>query len=295
MPIPWNMVYVPTGFATINGISDQPMPAFLMEYTEVTNGQYKEYLQHLQDESLLQVLGNAYPDTTLINRQIWISKKYPYFEHEMFNSMPVVGLSLAQMEGYARWKTGQLRLRYPGWKMGCRLPSRDEWMYAARADKAAGTRYTFGNHFANSKGCYLMWHFTMEDRRLIYGDSALAKEELDLTGHDFANEWYIFNVKSKGQTKIREKSLMKSMPLAGMPVFTWSYFPNDYGLYNMSGNVAELVYADAKTVDAVGGSFRLASRFGAIDLSSPYPFDAAQPQVDIGFRLVCDYEPPQVR
>ena len=60
-----------------------------------------------------------------------------------------------------------------------------------------------------------------------------------------------------------------------------SFHPNDYGRYNMSGNVAEMVVADADVISK-GGSFNS----GGHDLRIMSRGEVRGPSSDLGFRVV---------
>lgn len=68
-----------------------------------------------------------------------------------------------------------------------------------------------------------------------------------------------------------------------------SYAPNDFGLYCMSGNVAEMVnYQENNQPGTAGGSFL--STLSDIQLNSPDKFmGIVNPNVNIGFRVVISY------
>ena len=66
-----------------------------------------------------------------------------------------------------------------------------------------------------------------------------------------------------------------------------SYFPNDFGLYNMSGNVAEMVYDDIKTKSAgtAGGGWM--NNEEEIKILGPDPYaGVTNAHPGIGFRVV---------
>ena len=63
------------------------------------------------------------------------------------------------------------------------------------------------------------------------------------------------------------------------PLLAKSLYPNPYGLYNMSGNMAEMVYERGV---AYGGSYRDPGYDIRIDSEKPY--DAPSPL--IGFRVI---------
>jgi formylglycine-generating enzyme required for sulfatase activity len=61
-----------------------------------------------------------------------------------------------------------------------------------------------------------------------------------------------------------------------------SYYPNDYGLYNMSGNAAEMLAEEGKTM---GGSWMDPAYFMQIGVVK----ERTLPHPSTGFRLIMEY------
>jgi len=61
-----------------------------------------------------------------------------------------------------------------------------------------------------------------------------------------------------------------------------AYFPNDYGLYNMAGNAAEMVAEDDRTI---GGSWLDPAHLMRIGIVQ----ERKLPHPSTGFRLVMEY------
>jgi hypothetical protein len=123
-PQPPSVVYVPSG--TYNdGTQDHEIEGLWMNHTEVTNLDYHEYLDDLLFEnSDSQLYKEAYPDTSLIGNELWISKHFNYFEDPLFYYYPVVGLTVDQVEAYAKWFTNLIKSWYPNSNYTFRLPVR---------------------------------------------------------------------------------------------------------------------------------------------------------------------------
>ena len=281
--------YIPEGTFKMDD-SVYTVKSFELQAMEVSNEEYWRFLESLRLQERAKEYADAFPDTTLLQKQMWICRHLNYFTHPMFRTSPVVGINRAQVQMYINWLNEQedagirSQPRY-------RLPSDIEWKYAALAGNEENI---YGNNsginYRNSKGCELMHFFNLDSRMAIYGDSAGFKDVLyNLTNSPYYElEWDKILSNTKNLKKIGIKHYGSALPLIGMPVPTYSYFPNDYGLYNMSGNVAELVKQDGKHI-VVGGSFRTDATYCEILSKNTHPALANAKSSDVGFRVVRQY------
>jgi formylglycine-generating enzyme required for sulfatase activity len=154
-----------------------------------------------------------------------------------------------------------MRKKYPKQNFNdFRLPTKSEWVYAAKADHK-NAPYPWGNaSLTNSKGDY------MANYKLI-GDENIRRDE--------------------------NNNLVVVQPLVNYKMYNTnytltvcSYFPNKFGLYNMSGNVAEMV-ADEDV--AMGGSWN--DPGFDIQVTSEKPFKLPNPTV--GFRVISSFVQPK--
>jgi len=133
-----------------------------------------------------------------------------------------------------------------------RIPVRAEWVMAASIEGKQGPYTWTGQYTRNSAGCFLAnYSLTPEEN---------AKQDSVATQTNKANDL--------------------TAPVE-------SYYPNDFGLYNMCGNVAEMVYNDVETKAAgtAGGGWRNSKEEIKILGPDPYPgITTANP--GIGFRVV---------
>lgn len=220
MTLPYGMVPIPAGTFHM-GQADEDVPAtminfnkqitigpFFMDDTEITNNEYRQFIDDIMEDSL-SVLGeqfifdNLYPDTTAWTRDFTYHMGDPmmeyYYQHPAFDDYPVVGVDWEAAKYFSRWRTNYLndyRISVGQVPMPrFRLPSEAEWEYAARGGRDLAKYPWGGPYIRNSKGCMLA---NFKPGRGNYYDDGFAY----------------------------------TAPVA-------SYFANDYGLYDMAGNVSE--------------------------------------------------------
>jgi formylglycine-generating enzyme len=248
------------------------VPSFYMDETEVSNQAYREFTHwtsrvYPNDREKLKAIT---PDSSVWRSELAYNEPYVqnYFRHPAYSEYPVVGVTWEQAEAYCKWRTDRVNEQilvdknilthdpsqtgqnvyttktyltglYEGtagedqienndgttrrlqWEDGIllpeyRLPTEAEWEYAA-----------YGL-IGNTDGELLT------DRKIYPWNGAYLRED---------------SKKDKGKMKanfVRGRGDMMGMAGAlndnadiSAPVF--SYSPNDYGLYCMSGNVNEWV------------------------------------------------------
>lgn len=145
----------------------------------------------------------VYPDTLVWKSDYSYMNNDPmveaYFNHPSFDGYPVVGVTWEQANAFCHWRTELFKTvaaaRKQPDRLKYRLPTDQEFEYAARGGKTQ-TKYPWGGpYIKNTKGC-LQANF--KPGRGNYIDDG-----------------------------------------GGYTVDAKAYLPNDYGLYNMAGNVAE--------------------------------------------------------
>ncbi|NCX94977.1 MAG: gliding motility-associated lipoprotein [Chitinophagia bacterium] len=105
----------------------------------------------------------CYPDTTCWVKQYDYSYNEPvsrqYFWFQGFNTYPVVGVNYAQCGAFCDWRTHLWKSERDKQRLytesNFRLPSEEEWEWAARGGRNEAPYPWGGPYIINKKGCYL--------------------------------------------------------------------------------------------------------------------------------------------
>ncbi len=258
-----------------------------IDVTEVTNENYREYTLWLNRNSNIKVYKKALPDTLVWRSKLAYNEPYVeyYFRHPTYNNHPVVGVSPKQLVDYCNWRSerakehfllikGELTendiinldkreyvdslIKLNDKHLKYRLPTKKEWEFAAKANTLNAIFPWEGTSFLDTKAKPKANCFTS------YGKSFY-------TAYSLQDDFFLRS--------------------------TDSYYPNDFGLYCMGGNVAEMVYKknpveinnDTQLEDVIilkGGSWMHASFHAMINIQDNYEGINSS----TGFRCVCEYK-----
>jgi len=245
--------------------------SFFMDETEVRNVDYREYLNWLSRVFVKypQVFQKALPDTLSWRRRLAYNEPYVeyYFRHPAYHNYPVVGVSWLQATDYCAWRTDRVNEKllidagilemYPGQENEDNFNT-DAYL---AGQYESGVRQNLPTLDGGER------HATMEDGILLpkYRLPQEAEWEyaaLGLIGNSTGSPERIYNRKifpwnghyvrndtkqNRGQFRGNfQRGRGDMMGVAGalndnasIPAPVDSYWPNDYGLYCMAGNVNE--------------------------------------------------------
>lgn len=241
-------VPIPMGTFKYNG-EMVSLNGFYMQSAEVTNMEYRTFLFDLVIHESKEEFLKAKPD-----QQQWV-KEYNkdffkpladnYFSGSAYNDCPVVNISREGAEMYCKWLSNEANkiLKEKGKPLmnDVRIPVDIEWTYAASSGKS-DLMYPWEKNVLRSKnnsGCF-------------YANFCLKKYTGSLDSITIScNPQAHLNAYTTGGLMLGEGTF---------PVLVYAYNPNTYGLYCVSGNVAEMVYVSenkkpTRNVGTKGGSW----------------------------------------
>lgn len=237
--------------------------SFYMDETEVTNYDYRTYLSWLSTvyPATGKVLA-ATPDTLVWRAALAYNEPYVnnYLRHPSYSNYPVVGVSWRQATEYCKWRTDRVN-EYLLIKNG--YISLDSAQQNSNVFTTEG--YLYGNYQAvpgeNDKkirwenGLFLPEYRLPFEAEWEYAALGLIGEaDGELLTERRMYPWsgqYIREEDKMGRGKMKANFTRGRGDLMGMAGAlndaaditndVFSYEPNDYGIYNMAGNVNEWV------------------------------------------------------
>lgn len=244
--------YIPSGEFEHNGKMTS-VQSFVIQTTEVSNLEYRTFLFDLLMQNRKEEFLRAKPDQkqwSLIvgpENSTMDPLEEMYFSHPAYNNYPVVNISREGAEMYCKWVLDELR-----------------------------------NYISNEKNQQFNRIRIPSKVEWIYAASA--------GGLDFPYPWtgqflrnsegcYLANFKPSVNGFLEDGGLFT--------VAVNSYHPNRLGIYNLSGNVAEMVYNDihSKSAGTAGGGWMNSAE--ELKILGPDPYAGiTSPHPCIGFRVV---------
>ena len=294
-----------------------------LDKTEVANLDYLEFLFYISKDSSIEDCLKYIPhagatgdmDNLMDPKGVRWSASYRYIElgiptlhglysiylqYPGFRYYPVVGISHSQAQAFCRWKSEaytQLHRSDTLWvgqgnrrrgytlKYEFRLPTEEEWELAASFSLPPTQQFVHDNRQRR------------KDRYKVIQDSMVVRllEEQEIP---FTEDTYLFSppaqVKggawlSNGEyLDIENSPYQPPFEQEGIPTNVYSHPPSDMGVFQLYGNVAEMI---ARPGMAKGGSYLHSAK----DLSPTFQLPYSQPTHWLGFRTVCEVHLTPVR
>ncbi len=250
--------FVPAG-AFKMGDSMVSVQSFSMLKYEVTNAQYLAFIYDLILQNNKEAFYKAKPDQNLWNTYFKGSMEpyvSYYFSHPAYADYPVVNVSPEGAALFCQWINEEYQKMYPktaNLMTPVRLPLYAEWMMAASCG-GQYTKYPWPGETLKNEDGLVQANFVRTDLPTV-------------SAAESSNYFITAPVKS--------------------------YWPNEFGIYNLAGNVAEMVHEKPIAIGSVGldvmrtvgGSFEKAAAFLELHAADPYA-GKIKACPAIGFRIV---------
>lgn len=249
-----------------------------MDKTEISNINYREYLYWLKtihgNESENYAL--ALPDTTVWKTEKGYNNPYvqAYFRHPAYNDYPVIGISYEQAIAYAKWRSDRVFEQV--------LLQKEIIDYNAIQN--------LDNYFSIEKYYKGEIAGVQPDYTIPFPQYRLpTKAEWEMTAKGLTGDTYGVNDENRTVKRAQKKGYKLFNVDYGkeqkyhITASTKSFIENDFGIYNMIGNVGEMV---AEQGVAKGGSWEHSLAESQISNDLSYE----KPARWLGFRNVCEYQ-----
>ena len=230
-----------------------PVDSFYISSTEISNLQYKEFLNDLLKNNEIEKYKIAIVDTQEWRTNYTYNEPYVtyYFQHPAYQNYPCVNISYEGAKLYCEWFTKKINQDQSEYVIEAKLPSAIQWEYAASGGLKLANYSWGGPNTQNNLGYKLCNFKSISEECIHYNDTTKKLE--------------IVCISSGGSIDLTA------------PVI--SFYKNNYGLYNMCGNVAEMI--DNKGI-ARGGSYNSPG----YDVQVTSEMKYTNPSPFVGFRPV---------
>jgi formylglycine-generating enzyme required for sulfatase activity len=238
---------------------------FMISTMEVSNAEYLAFVADVKAQGDQELLSRVLPDTSQWLQASAFNEPFKehYFRHPAYADHPVVNVGREGVLAYCQWLQEKLNKEAgKGAPYEVRLPMRNEWRHAANGGLQHAVYAWGGPNLRNAKGCALA-NFRQVGGENVRRDPATGRAEV-------VDKPLTYNYVGVAG------ALADNMDVT-TPVH--AYAPNAFGLYNMNGNVAEML---AEPGQAAGGSWR--SPGYDVRNESVMAFNGPSPEV--GFRVV---------
>jgi sulfatase modifying factor 1 len=210
-----NFSYVPSGQGVIANDTFS-VQGFYISKTEVTNEEYQLFLQDLKANNKMKEYKICLPDSSEWGKlSMGGSSAYKdyYFSHPAYKKFPVVNVSFEAANLYCKWFTEKINLGSKSKYNDFRLPTKEEFIRACRGDKHVQMYAWEGNSVRNKDSMIMCNHLHISKEKV----AGSLTDDVDIIAP------------SK------------------------SYWPNQFGIYNLNGNVAEMT---SLNMISMGGSWK---------------------------------------
>jgi len=260
LKIPEEFTMIPGGNVSLPGKNDSDsmiritLPGFYMSKYEVTNVQYRQFFTEASvgmsnaDKSIIACDTVGWRQLSTYNEPF---VKY-YYSHGAYNNYPVVNISYEGAIKYCEWLQQKIQRDNPEFDIEVKLPTKKQWIWAAMGGHSQAM-FPWGNYYLRNRKGEPLCNFKRVNDQAIYRNRKTGKPEVADSINYSSIGYFTASVKS--------------------------YYPNDFGLYNMCGNAAEIIQERGI---CMGGSWN--DYGGDVQIRSEANYDKSSPTV--GFRPI---------
>lgn len=265
--LPEEYVLIPGGSLPVNttvlgnynkdSIKNSLLTSFYMSKFEVSNKLYRQFYYEISGCVTEDVLTKIRCDSNGWAQAVQYCEPLVknYFNHPAYYNYPVVNISYEGALHYCSWLQQKIQKENPDYIIEVKLPEKQQWIYAAQGGRSQAM-YPWGNYYLQNNRGEFLCNFTHLGDLAITRNRQTGNPEIHIPPDGITNRKYL-----TAEVK--------------------SYFPNNFKLYNMCGNVAEMI---SEKGIALGGSWN--DYGGDVYIRSETKFARFAPTV--GFRPVIE-------
>jgi formylglycine-generating enzyme required for sulfatase activity len=229
--LPAEFVFIQGGLTRLSAHEDSSEkvrvdPFYISRY-EVSNAAYRQFYNEVAASLSSGEKDAIACDTTAWTRAFSYGGQMEknYFNSKDYDHYPVVNISYEGAVRYCSWLQQKIQFASPGFIIEVKLPSRAQWIWAAMGNRREAM-FPWANYYLRNR-----------------------KGEA-LCNYKQVNDNAVYRNRQTGKAEVAEAIGFTPTSLFTTPVK--SFTPNDYGLYNMCGNAAEMI---TEKGICVGGSW----------------------------------------
>jgi formylglycine-generating enzyme required for sulfatase activity len=228
-PFKSDFKFIPSGLVKLDNDTLSVQSFYILDH-EVTNSEYQAFLKDSKEGNTLTeskiIEGNC---SSEFPNQMDNYSKY-YYTHPAYAQYPVVNVTFSGALNYCEWLETKINTALNGkGKVKVRLPFHAELIRAAVGDNLSKNFAWKGNYLRDLEKGHIMCNFSMIPQEQMTKDS-------------------------DGKLIIKKDHPMSMTEITGADILapSKSYFPSEFGVYNLNGNAAEMTNENGISV---GGSW----------------------------------------